>query len=161
MVKLLAERLQKLKGASHSQEAYQQYLKEVNAVESELKELFGQVPQDQRAFISHHANLDLFARQYGLTVAGTIHEHGSAESADPSVRHFSELLGIIRKQKIRVIVTDAGQNDSFARRLTEDEGLTAPLTLSFESLKPRGQPGDTWVTMMLTNSRRLHKALQE
>lgn len=159
MVKLLAERLQKLKGASHSQEAYQQYLKEVNAVESELKELFGQVPQDQRAFISHHANLDQFAGRFGLTVAGTIIAGGSGESADPSARHFSSLLALIRKQKIRVVVTDAGQNEAFARRLTEDAGLPAPLSLSFESLASPGQPGDTWVSMMRTNGRRLQEAL--
>lgn len=159
MVKLLAERLQKLKGASHSQEAYQQYLKEINAVESELKELFGQVPQDQRAFISHHANLDQFAGRFGLTVAGTIIAGGSGESADPSARHFSSLLALIRKQKIRVVVTDAGQNEAFARRLTEDAGLPAPLSLSFESLASPGQPGDTWVSMMRTNGRRLQEAL--
>lgn len=159
MVKLLAESLQKLKGASHSQDAYQQYLKEVNAVEYELKELFGQVPPDQRAFISHHANLDQFASRFGLTVAGTIIAGGSGESADPSAHHFSSLLALIRKQKVRVVVTDAGQNEAFARRLTEDAGLPAPLSLSFESLASPGQPGDTWVSMMRTNGRRLQEAL--
>ena len=159
MVKLLAERLQKLRGDSKLQEAYQQYLKEIISVESELKELFGQVPQDQRAFISHHANLEQFAGRFGLTVAGTIIAGGSGESADPSAHHFSSLLALIRKQKIRVVVTDAGQNEAFARRLTEDAGLPAPLSLSFESLEPPGQPGDTWVSMMRTNGLRLQKAL--
>ena len=161
MVRKLSGRLALLSGDERPQVAFNKYLKEIDRVDVILGDLFRGISPDRRAFISHHANLDLFARHYGLTVAGTIHEHGSAESADPSVRHFSELLGIIRKQKIRVIVTDAGQNDAFARRLTEDAGLPAPLTLSFESLEPRGQPGDTWVTMMLTNGRRLHKALLE
>lgn len=159
MVKLLARKLQGLKGASHSQDAYQQYLKEIISVEYELKELFGRVPQDQRAFISHHANLDQFAGRFGLTVAGTIIAGGSGESADPSAHHFSSLLALIRKQKIRVVVTDAGQNEAFARRLTEDAGLPAPLSLSFESLASPGQPGDTWVSMMRTNGRRLQEAL--
>lgn len=159
MVKILAEKLQKLNGSYQLQVSYQQYLKEIIAVESELKELFGQVPQDQRAFISHHANLDPFAARFGLTVAGTIIAGGSGESADPSARHFSGLLALIRKQKIRVVVTDMGQNEAFALRLTEDAGLPAPLSLSFESLAPPGQPGDTWLSMMRTNGRRLQLAL--
>ena len=161
MVKLLAERLQKLKGVSQSQDAYQQYLKDINAVESELSKLFAQVPKEKRTFISHHANLDQFASRFGLTVAGTIIAGGSGESADPSAHHFSSLLALIRKQKIRVVVTDAGQNEAFARRLTEDAGLPAPLSLSFESLEPTGRPGDTWVSMMRTNGRRLQQALLE
>jgi zinc/manganese transport system substrate-binding protein len=159
MVKILAERLQKMEGVSNTQESYQQYLKEINSVESELSELFAQVPKEKRAFISHHANLDQFASRFGLTVAGTIIAGGSGESADPSAHHFSSLLALIRKQKIRVVVTDAGQNEAFARRLTEDAGLPSPLSLSFESLEPPGRPGDTWVSMMRTNGRRLQQAL--
>ena len=159
MVKILAERLQKMEGVSNTQESYRQYLKEINSVESELSELFAQVPKEKRAFISHHANLDQFASRFGLTVAGTIIAGGSGESADPSAHRFSSLLALIRKQKIRVVVTDAGQNEAFARRLTEDAGLPSPLSLSFESLEPPGRPGDTWVSMMRTNGRRLQQAL--
>jgi ABC-type Zn uptake system ZnuABC Zn-binding protein ZnuA len=159
MVKLLAERLQKIGGGKDTQNTYEQYLKEVNAVENELSQLFQQIPAHKRAFISHHANLGQFAKRFGLTVAGTIIASGSGESADPSARHFSGLLALIRKQKIRIIVTDAGQNDAFARRLTEDAGLPPPISLSFEYLEPPGRPGDTWTSMMLTNGKRLHQAL--
>ncbi len=159
MVKALAERLDKASGKINTQVAYLQYLKEIEAVDSELRKLFDEIKPENRSLVSHHANLDLFADHYGLTVAGTILSGGSAESADPSARHFSELLTIIRKQKVRLVVTDQGQNDAFARRLTEDAGLPPPLSLSFEYLEPAGQPGDTWSSMMLTNGKRLHQAL--
>jgi len=159
MVKALAERLDQISGKNRSQVAYEQYVKEIKFVDSELGKLFSEIKPDRRNFISHHANLDLFADHYGLTVAGTILSGGSAESADPSARHFSELLALIRKQNVRLIITDEGQNDAFARRLTEDAGLPPPLSLSFEYLEPPGQPGDTWTSMMLTNGKRLHQAL--
>lgn len=159
MVKALAERLQKIEGVLNTQTAYEQYLNEINSVDKELSQLFREIPPGKRAFISHHANLGHFAKHFGLTVAGTIIANGSGESADPSARHFSELLALIRKQKIRIIVTDEGQNTAFARRLTEDAGLPPPLSLSFEYLEPLGQPGDTWTSMMLTNGKRLHQAL--
>lgn len=159
MVKALAQRLDKATGLDKSQIAYLQYLKEIESVDARLLLLFGGLAPGKRAFISHHANLDLFANRYGLTVAGTILAGGSAESADPSARHFSALLALIRQQQIRVIVTDEGQNDAFARRLTEDASLPPPLTLTFEYLEPAGQPGDTWTSMMLLNGQRLHQAL--
>ena len=98
-------------------------------------------------------------RTLKVTVARTILASSSAESADPSARHFSELLALIRREGIRVIVTDAGQSDIFARRLAEDAGLPPPLSLSFEYLEPAGRPGDSWTGMMLLNGRRLHEAL--
>jgi ABC-type Zn uptake system ZnuABC Zn-binding protein ZnuA len=159
MVKALAGKLGEINGKESTQVAYKQYLKEIESVDATLGKLFGEINLGQRIFISHHANLDLFAHHYGLTVAGTILAGGSAESADPSAHHFSELLALIRKQKIRVIVTDEGQNDAFARRLTEDASLPPPLSLSFEYLEPPGQPGDSWTSMMLTNGKRLHQAL--
>ena len=159
MVKVLAERLNKIGGGLDTQIAYEQYLKEINSVDKELSQLFQQIAPEKRVFISHHANLGQFAKHFGLTVAGTIIASGSGESADPSARHFSGLLALIRKQKIHVVVTDKGQSDAFARRLTEDAGLPPPLSLSFEYLEPIGQPGDTWTSMMLTNGKRLHEAL--
>jgi ABC-type Zn uptake system ZnuABC Zn-binding protein ZnuA len=159
MVKVLAERLNKIGGGLDTQIAYEQYLKEINAVDIRAEPPLPEIPLGKRAFISHHANLGHFAKHFGLTVAGTIIANGSGESADPSARHFSELLALIRKQKIRIIVTDEGQNTAFARRLTEDAGLPPPLSLSFEYLEPLGQPGDTWTSMMLTNGKRLHQAL--
>lgn len=159
MVMALAEKIARITGNDDAQISVIQYLKEIDAVDSELRERFASLGKERRALVSHHANLDGFARRYGLTIAGTILTSGSAESADPSARHFSELLSVIRRQQIRVVVTDEGQNDAFARRLTEDAGLPPPLSLSFEYLEPPGQPGDTWASMMRLNGQRLHKAL--
>jgi len=162
-VKLMLERLavglQRANPAIKLQGSYHEYLKEVERVDEALAKLFAGLPAERRTFISQHANLQFFAARYGLLVADTILKSGSAEAADPSARHFSDLLALIRKHGIRVIVTDAGQNESLARRLAEDTGQQPPLPLSFEYLEPRGLPGDTWITMMLLNGRRLHQAL--
>jgi len=159
MVTRLAGSLSKKAPDMDVQANLHQYLKEIERVDEDLRRLFADLRPERRSFIAQHANLSYFAQRYGLKVAGTILQSGSAESADPSARHFSALLSLIRQQQIRVIVTDAGQNDAFARRLAEDTGLPPPLSLSFEYLEPSGQPGDTWLTMMLLNGKRLHQAL--
>ena len=159
MTRLLAGRLGRLLPQEKMEASYDQYVKEIEKVDEELRRLFATLPADRRNLITQHANLGHFAGSYGLRIAKTILTSSSAESADPSARHFSELLALIRREGIRVIVTDAGQSDAFAQRLAEDAGLPAPLALSFEYLEPSGHPCDSWTGMMLHNGRRLHEAL--
>jgi zinc/manganese transport system substrate-binding protein len=159
MTRALATRLGELVGGENTEASYQQYVKEVERVDETLRRLFSTLPAGRRSLVTQHANLSHFAESYGLRIARTILASSSAESADPSARHFSELLALIRREGIRVIVTDAGQSDVFARRLAEDAGLPPPLSLSFEYLEPAGRPGDSWTGMMLHNGRRLHEAL--
>lgn len=159
MTLILAKRLGALTTPASTETSYRQYVKEIDRVDEELRRLFSTLPAGRRNLVTQHANLSHFAQSYGLRIARTILTSSSAESADPSARHFSELLALIRREGIRVIVTDAGQSDAFAQRLAEDAGLPAPLALSFEYLEPAGRPGDTWVGMMLHNGRRLHEAL--
>jgi zinc/manganese transport system substrate-binding protein len=159
MTLILAKRLGALTTPASTETSYRQYVKEIDRVDEELRRLFSTLPAGRRNLVTQHANLSHFAQSYGLRIARTILTSSSAESADPSARHFSELLALIRREGIRVIVTDAGQSDAFAQRLAEDAGLPAPLALSFEYLEPAGRPGDSWVGMMLHNGRRLHEAL--
>jgi zinc/manganese transport system substrate-binding protein len=159
MTRTLATRLGTIGSAGLIEASYNQYVKEVERVDEELRRLFATLPANRRNLVTQHANLGHFAESYGLRIARTILASSSAESADPSARHFSELLALIRREGIRVIVTDAGQSDIFARRLAEDAGLPPPLSLSFEYLEPAGRPGDSWTGMMLLNGRRLHEAL--
>jgi zinc/manganese transport system substrate-binding protein len=159
MTRSLATRLGAVGSAESIEISYNQYVNEVERVDAELRRLFATLPMNRRSLVTQHANLGHFAESYGLKIARTILASSSAESADPSARHFSELLALIRREGIRVIITDAGQSDIFARRLAEDAGLPPPLSLSFEYLEPVGRPGDSWTGMMLLNGRRLHEAL--
>jgi len=159
MTRRLADRLKAIGSSDATEDSYFKYVEEVDRVDQELRRLFAGLPADRRNLVTQHANMEHFAKSYGLRIAGTILAGSSAESADMSTRRFSELLALIRREGIRLIVTDAGQNDVFARRLAEDAGLPPPLALSIECLEPDGQPGDRWTSMMLLNGRRLHEAL--
>ena len=159
MTLILAKRLGTMSTEGTTEANYNQYVKDIERVDEELRRLFSTLPARRRNLVTQHANLSHFAQSYGLRVARTILTSSSAESADPSARHFSELLALIRREDIRVIVTDAGQSDAFAQRLAEDAGLPPPLALSFEYLEPPGHPSDCWTGMMLHNGRRLHEAM--
>lgn len=161
MIQIIARRLAGLMPEKNTEVNVHQYLKDVETLDFELTGLFSSLPEAKRILITQHPNLGHFAEHFGLKVAGTILSSGSGEAADPSARHFSDLLGLVKKERIRVIVTDADQNDAFARRLAQDSNLPPPLPLSFEYLAAPGQPGDTWIKMMQMNGRKLHAALRD
>jgi ABC-type Zn uptake system ZnuABC Zn-binding protein ZnuA len=142
-----------------SPQTYERQVAEMKAVDQDLSRLFSSLPENARTVITQHPNLSWFAKRYGLRIADTILASGSAEAADPSARHYSDLLTQIRTQQVRVIITDEGQNETLARRLAKDAAIPAPLALSFEYLEPRGQDGDSWASMMRRNAQRLHAAL--
>jgi len=136
-----------------------QYLKEVESLDVALRKSFAEVPAGRRKLVTQHPNLGLLARRYGLEVVGTILESPSAEAADPSARHYSALLTLLRREQVRVLVTDEGQNDALARRLCQDAGIPPPVALNFETLAPLGQPGDDWLSMMRLQAGKLREAL--
>lgn len=137
----------------------EQYVKEIEALDRELVAGFASVPLERRKLVTQHPNLGRFAGRYQLKVFGTILESPAAEAADPSARRYSDLLKSIRQEGIRTLVVDEGQNDAIARRLCQDAGLPPPVAVSFETLAPPGQPGETWLEMMRLNGRKLREAL--
>ena len=160
MIKTLHDAL-KDRGYEVSEDAYNQLIKETYSVEKELLSVFGPLPPHRRSFVSQHPGLEGFAGVFGLKVAGTILESPTAETADPSARHYADLLKAIRSQGVKVVTVDEGRNHAFAQRLARDAGLQPPVALSFEYLQKSGTPGDTWSGMMLLNGRRLAQALAQ
>ena len=143
----------------NTQISLSKYVTEIEALDAELKAAFAAVPPAKRKLITQHPNLGRLAQRYQLQVMGTILGSPTAEAADPSARHYADLLGLIRREQVRVLVTDEGQNEGIARRLCADTGLPAPVVLNFETLAPRGQPGDDWLGMMRLQSGKLREAL--
>ena len=148
-------------GIETSEDSVVQILKDVDAVEKELRDTFAPLHPHERQFVTQHPGLESFAEAFGLKVAGSILQCSSAESADPSARHYADLLKSIRTHKVRVILSDAGQNPAAAQQLAKDAGLKAPTAMSFEYLQKPGTPGDTWVSMMRLNARTLADALKQ
>lgn len=159
LVERLGAGLGKVFPGVRTQVAQGQYIKDITALDLELRAAFATVPPERRAVVTQHPNLGRFAERYHLKVFGTILESPAAEAADPSVRRYADLLKLIRDQRVRTVVADEGQNDAIARRLCQDAGIPAPVAVSFETLAPAGRPGDNWLEMMRLNGRKLREAL--
>ena len=156
MVEQLAATLRAKFPEAISEVSVLQFFKEINQVDLTLAALFATLPPERRTMLTQHPNIGPFALRYGLRIPATILTSSSAETADLSARHYSQLLKTIREEKVRIIISDEGQNDSIARRLSQDSHLPPPLAVSFETLE---SATDSWSLMMLRNGRRIHAAL--
>lgn len=158
-IRKIGEAIQRNFKGVNTEDSVRKYVAEIMRLDAELQASFATLPATKRKLITQHPNLGRLAQRYQLQIVGTILESPSAEAADPSARHYSHLLGLIRREQIRVLVTDEGQHDGLARQLCQDAGLPPPVALNFETLAPRGQPGDDWLAMMRRQSGKLREAL--
>ena len=144
-----------------SQVLLNKLLKEIDSTGLTIKKLLSTTPENQRKIIVYHPNLESFAEYFGVKVVATIVDSSVAESADPSIQRYSEILKVMKKQQVRVIAYDEGQSSRIAEQLAKDGGLAPPIALSFEYLQPPGKEGDTWPSMMILNARKIAEALQK
>lgn len=78
-------------------------------------------PIANRRIITHHAAWSYFAKRFGFEIMGTIVPHVGTE---PSAKHLSELTGLIRKEKIKVIVSEPQLNPKLPMILSIETGAT-------------------------------------
>lgn len=148
-------------GIKVSENNEQQLLKEIDAVEKDVWDIFAPLLPHERQFVTQHPGLEKYAERFGLKVVGCLLESASAESADPSAKHYATLLKAIRQHQVRLILCDEGQNPHAAQQLAKDAGIPPPVAVSFEYLQPRGRPGDSWASMMRLNARKVAEALKQ
>lgn len=130
-------------------------------MEKDVWDTFAPLLPHERQFVTQHPGLENYAEVFGLKVVGCLLESASAESADPSAKHYAALLKAIRQHQVRLILCDEGQNPQAAQQLAKDAGIPPPVAVSFEYLQPRGRPGDSWASMMRLNARKVAEALKQ
>jgi len=144
-----------------SQVSLSKLLIEIDEASFAVKKLFAAIPEAQRKMVTYHPSLESFADYFKIEVVATVVESSVAESADPSIQRYSEILKLIKKRGVRLIAYDEGQNRRIAEQLTIDSQLPPPTSLSFEYLQPPGNVGDTWPSMMIMNAQKIAEGLQK
>nr|MBI3612456.1 zinc ABC transporter substrate-binding protein [Nitrospirota bacterium] len=129
------------------------YARQIEQLQAELTEQFRQVPD--RRIIAHHPAWPYFARRFGLTIAGEIVTQAGAE---PSAYHMQELIAAIRKDKIRVVVSEPQLNQKIPEVLARETGVRVVVLTPL----PGGLPGTaTYLDMLRYNGRQLVHALAQ
>jgi zinc/manganese transport system substrate-binding protein/zinc transport system substrate-binding protein/manganese/iron transport system substrate-binding protein len=129
------------------------YLQALLRVQQESLERLRQVPN--RTVIVHHPAWPYFARRYDIQIAGTILTQPGGE---PSARHLHVLIETIKREHIRVIISEVQLNQKVPQLLARETGAHVVVLTTL----PGGLPGtETYLDMLRYNVLQLAQALEQ
>jgi manganese/iron transport system substrate-binding protein len=130
-------------------EAYQAQLQRLDAW---IRAQIATIPPTQRRLVTTHDAFQYYAQTYGLTVPGTL--IGLSTEEQPSAQTAKNLAQSIREQKIPTIFTETTLNPQLIRTIAQEAGVeVSPQELYSDSIGALGSPGDSYITMMVSNTR--------
>lgn len=128
------------------------YAEQLTRLQTELAGRFQHI--SERRIIAHHPAWPYFARRFGVQIAGEIVTQSGAE---PSAHHIQQLIASIRKDRIRVIVSEPQLNQKIPEALARETGARVVVLTPL----PGGLAGTaTYTDMLRYNVGRLTQALQ-
>jgi ABC-type Zn uptake system ZnuABC Zn-binding protein ZnuA len=128
------------------------YLKQLDDLERTLIAQFASIPNPK--IITHHAAWPYFARRFGLRIRGEIFTQIGSE---PSAKRITELVRLMKKEQIRVIVSEPQLSPKIPDALAQETGAKVIVLTPL----PGALPGtDDYLGMMRYNAAALLEALK-
>ncbi|MFO0705417.1 MAG: metal ABC transporter substrate-binding protein [Nitrospira sp.] len=154
MLRHVTEALIKLDPAHASEFRSNQagYLRQLDRLRKDLNERLAQL-RDRR-FIAHHPAWPYLARRFGFEIAATIQAQSGTE---PSALHLQSLITTIKKDRIKVIVSEIQLNQRVPELLAKETKARVVVLTTL----PGGLPGtETYLDMLRYNVLQLANALE-
>ncbi|MBE9125515.1 MULTISPECIES: metal ABC transporter substrate-binding protein [unclassified Coleofasciculus] len=135
-----------------------QLTQELQQLDTWIAEQIQTIPGNQRQLVTTHDAFQYYARAYGLNVAGTL--IGISTEEQPSARTVKTLSDSIQKIGVPTIFAETTINPALIKTVAEEAGVTlAPTELYSDSIGASGSEGDTYVKMLIVNTRTIVEAL--
>lgn len=146
-------------GAADYQANAMAYGRQLDALDAQIKQELAAIPPDQRKLVTNHGAFGYYAERYGLEVVGAVIPSTSTE-AQASAAQIQQLIRDIRDQNVKAIFTERSANRRLEEQIARQAGVRIISTLYGDSLGPPGSDGDSYVTMMLFNTREIARGLR-
>jgi zinc/manganese transport system substrate-binding protein len=134
----------------------QTYLTKLDALDREVREAIGHIPESRRKVISTHDAFGYFAAAYGVEFIAPL---GVSTESEASARDIAGIISQIRTSKIPAVFLENISDPRLIRRISAETGAKVGGTLYSDSLT--GEKGDapTYIDMVRHNIRALTSAL--
>ena len=127
------------------------YLNRLDALRGELNERLQRL--SDRRIIVHHPAWPYFARRFGFQIVGTIQSQSISE---PSAQRIQGLITMMKKEHIKVVVSEIQLNQKLPELLTKETGARLVVLTTL----PGGLPlTETYLDMLRYNVLQLANAL--
>ena len=136
----------------------QDLIEELQQVDRWITEQIATIPEPQRKLVTTHDAFQYFTNAYGLEMAGTL--IGISTEEQPSAQTVKNLANSIKQMQIPAIFAETTINPQLIETVAEEAGVTlAPQELYSDSIGAPGSEGDSYVKMLIANTRSIVKSL--
>jgi zinc/manganese transport system substrate-binding protein len=132
------------------------YLKNLDALESEVRDAIAKIPAARRKIITTHDAFGYFQDAYGVSF---IAPQGVSTDAEPSARDIARIIGQIRRERIPAVFLENITDPRLLERIAAETGTKIGGTLYSDALTGPDGAAPTYIAMMRHNIRVLAEAL--
>ena len=124
------------------------YLKQLDALDAELRRRFAALPDHRRTVVTPHDAFGYFAHAYGLHFVAPA---GLSNEASPSAASLATLLEQLRALKVPVVFLESFADERLIERIRTATGARRGGTLYADALASEG-PASTYLGLMRHNA---------
>lgn len=116
------------------------------------------IPPEKRKLVTTHDAFQYYARAYGIPVAGTL--IGISTEEQPSAQTVQRLVESIKGTGVSAIFAETTINPALIKTVAQEAKVKlAPQQLYSDSIGAPGSNGDSYINMMVANTRSIVEAL--
>ena len=134
----------------------QTYLAKLEALDGEVRQAVGQIPESRRKVISTHDAFGYFAARYGIQFIAPV---GVSTEAEPSARDIADIIAQVKAAQIPAVFLERIGDPRLMRRISAETGARIGGTLYSDSLSDEKGDAPTYIDMVRHNIRTLTSAL--
>lgn len=116
------------------------------------------IPENQRKLVTTHDAFQYYTNAYGLEMAGTL--IGISTEEQPSAQTVKNLANSIKETQIPAIFAETTINPQLIKTVAAEAGVKlAPQELYSDSIGAPGSEGDSYIKMLVANTRSIVESL--
>ncbi|HEY9853635.1 MAG TPA: metal ABC transporter substrate-binding protein [Leptolyngbyaceae cyanobacterium] len=135
-----------------------QLINELKQLDTWINQQIATIPPEKRKLVTSHDAFQYYSRAYNIPVTGTL--IGISTEEQPSAQTVRQLVDSIKTTGVPAIFAETTINPALIKTVAQEAGIKlAPQQLYSDSIGAPGSDGDSYVKMMVANTRAIVQAL--
>jgi zinc/manganese transport system substrate-binding protein len=132
------------------------YLAKLEALDGEVRQAVGKIPESRRRVISTHDAFGYFAARYGIQFIAPV---GVSTEAEPSARDIAKIIAQVKAERIPAVFLERIGDPRLMQRISVETGARVGGTLYSDALTDEKGDSPTYIDMVRHNITTLTSAL--
>jgi zinc/manganese transport system substrate-binding protein len=132
------------------------YLKKLDEIEAEVKDLIAGIPPERRRIITSHDAFRYFEDAYGIDF---VSPQGVSTESEASAKDVARIIQQIKREKIAAVFVENVSDARLMERIAKETGAKIGERVYSDALSEPNGPAGTYIDMMRHNIRAFSAAL--